>query len=470
MIDLIQHQTAGIGLASGVILLMLALCFLVGDRLRPTWGLRWIALAMTLSALRTLLAIFNPGWIGPHGYGLLAAGGLAALVVGLRRYLGRDEHPAAGEWLFVTGGWFLAMQAAQAAGLGPVAGPAASTLIYLYLAALCVPRLRPVAGQAHWLAAGALLLNPVLVVGVGLGVLQLDLLPLRSWASLALALVGLGLLMAGSGRLRLELQSELDARQRAEAALRALNESLEQRIYERTEELEGLVEGLESFNRMVSHDLRGPLGGLGGAAHLARQALDQGNAARADELLGLIGDEASRLGGLVTQLLVLARVSNAELALRDTPLDAVLSEALQTLALSEGPERIACVHREPLPVARVDEALIRQVFVNLVGNALKFAGLRGEPEVRVRRTPQGPAVVIEVRDNGPGFEPACAADLFQPFRRLHGREVEGHGIGLTIVRRIVERHGGRVWAEGRPGQGASFFFSLPVHPGRVLAR
>ena len=468
---LVRSQTAGIGLASGTVLLMLALSFLVGHRLRPNWGLRWMALAMLMSALR--------GWASAAGLSTeawrplmagLAAIGLSALVTGLRRYVGRDRWQPWLEFLGFFLLWQVFTRSAQWAGLGLTAGVMASTLIYLYLAALCVPGLRAVAGQAHRLAAGALVLNPLLVVAVGMGLLGLEVMSLHSWSVMSHSLVGLGLMMATAGRLRIELQAELEGRQRAEAALRALNESLEQRIQDRTEELQGLVDGLESFNRMVSHDLRGPLGGLNGVAQLARDALARQDLARAGQMLDLIHSETGRLSTLVTQLLLLARVSHADLALRVTPLDEVLAQALQTLALSEGRERLDRVQADPLPRAEVDAQLVQQVFINLIGNALKFSERQARPEVRVRESTTeagGRQVVVEVRDNGPGFDPAQAETLFQPFRRLHGREVEGHGIGLTIVRRIVERHGGRVWAESQPGQGARFYFSLP-QPGTSL--
>lgn len=458
----LRDPFAGLAFGAGAMLAMLALCFAVGHRLRPRWGLAWLALAMALAALRSLgtsagLASAAVDQLAA----LLAASSIAALFTGLRLYVGLSAAAPWLEFVLMSAAWMLLRELGRWSGLPQLSGPLASTLLFVYLSALCAGRLRPVAGPAHKLAAVVLVLNPLLVVGIGIGVLGLNLQQLRGWSALALALVGLGLLMAAMGRLRGELNNELAARQLAEASLRLLNDSLEQRIRERTEELQGLVDGLESFNRMVSHDLQGPLGGLSGLAAVVRRALQAGDHARADQLLGLMANETRRLGELVNQLLVLARVTNAEPALRDTALDAVLAEALQALAVSHGEAALACVHAQRLPHAQVDPSLLRQVFVNLVGNALKFCRHAARPEVRVQAARSTDEVVVEVRDNGPGFDPALASELFQPFRRLHGGEVEGHGIGLSIVRRIVERHGGRVWAEGRPQQGASFFFSLP---------
>ncbi len=121
-----------------------------------------------------------------------------------------------------------------------------------------------------------------------------------------------------------------------------------------------------------------------------------------------------------------------------------------------------------LPDLQADPALVRQVFANLLANAIKFSGGAERPRVEVgaTRASDGSAV-FHVRDNGVGFTEAQVRELFVPFRRLHAERFEGHGIGLTIVRRIVERHGGRLWAEGKPGQGATFYFSLEEQPSTV---
>ena len=456
---------AGMAFAAGLMLLMLAAAFAVGRHLRPGWGMDWLSLAMALAGTRALMAsVWAPtGAWWPFTAALLAAGTLAALLVGLRRYVGLVSGWPTLVFVAAVAAWFGLRALLEALGAGPQAGPLASALVYAYLALLCAGRLSRVAGRAYPLVAAALVIHPVLVLGVGQVWLQLAPGPLRGWSALGSAIVGMGLLMAGMGRLRGELQHELHRREEAEQALRLLNGSLEQRIQERTAELEGLVDGLESFNRMVSHDLCGPLGGMRSLAELTLNAHRAQDGAKVEQFLVLLRDESERLGGLVQQLMLLARVTQADLALQDTPLDQVLAESLRSLALSEGADRLACVQAEPLPVARVDRGLMGQVFVNLIGNALKFAGLGGQPQVRVRSRPEDAEWVIEVRDNGPGFDPARAAELFQPFRRLHGREVAGHGIGLTIVRRIVERHGGQVWAESTPGQGARFCFSLPRH-------
>jgi signal transduction histidine kinase len=140
----------------------------------------------------------------------------------------------------------------------------------------------------------------------------------------------------------------------------------------------------------------------------------------------------------------------------------VVQQALQTLAIDGRPERLAAVTVGALPELACDAVLLRQVFVNLLSNALKFTRDAATPMIMVQAERSGGDWQVTVRDNGVGFDPRRAADLFRPFSRLHQTSFEGSGIGLTIVQRIVERHGGRIWAEGEPGVGASFHFTLPA--------
>lgn len=455
-------QLEGISLASGILLLMLSLCFRVGQVLRPTWGLNWFALAMGIAGLRGLMYAF--GLQGPQRAWIHELSGtfyLAALLVAMRCYGDHSVSRPLRQFVLVTVAMVLFVALGRGVGLGFVAFYALLVACYGYMARLLI-RAHAGGGQTHAIFNAVLVLFPVLVPGIGIGLLHFETHQMPGWSSMSIAMLGIGLLLAILGRLRRELQVELEGRVRAEGALREMNESLEQRIQARTEELEGLVAGLESFNRMVSHDLRDPLGGLSGLAQLAQRAQSEGDGPGLAKLLGLINTETRRLGELVTHLLVLARVSNAELALCDTPLDAVLAEALQSLALSQGETAVQHVRAQPLPNAEVDAQLMCQVFVNLIGNALKFSSLNVAPSVQVCSESGKRSMVIEVRDNGLGFEPAQAPLLFQPFRRLHGKKYGGSGIGLTIVKRIIERHGGEVWAVGRPNEGASFFFRLPV--------
>lgn len=449
---------------AGLVHFTLALVFWYGRRFRPDWGLSWLALSYGASALVNMPGLLPSGAarqpLTPGFFVVLVLGvsALAALVAGVRQFIGRGRRPALSFALAFVG-FVAASSLLRVLGFKDLGGQMAASALFVYLAVLCAGALRLVAGIGNRLALASMLVYPVMVLSaIGLG---METTALNLWAAVPYALVGLGLVVAALGRYQVELDAELERRERAEAQLRRLNASLEERIEARTIELRDMVEGLESFNRMVSHDLRGPLGGLSGLSALARQALAEGDTPRAQRMLELMRSETGRLVELVSDLLTLARVSHADIELRPTALDGVLDEALQVLALSHGAELAQAIARESLPEARADGRLIRQVFVNLLSNALKFSAGRPGVRVRVRGERESRQVVVEVRDNGVGFPEARAAELFQPFRRLHGNAYDGTGIGLTIVRRIVERHGGRVWAEGRPGDGASFFFSLP---------
>jgi signal transduction histidine kinase len=237
---------------------------------------------------------------------------------------------------------------------------------------------------------------------------------------------------------------------------------MEQCVAQRTRELSDAVVALEAFNRMVSHDLRGPLSGIAGMSGLIQDDLARGDTARVQRWMAMMQSQVNRLVRLVDDLLNLTRVGQGELLRTPQPMDSVLAEALEVLALSQPPERIGAISAGPLPQARIDPGLMRQVFVNLLGNALKFTQDTVAPQVAVQAERGDAEWTIRVLDNGPGFDSQRAARLFTPFGQLHGPQYQGSGIGLTIVRRIVERHGGRVWAENRPEGGAAFCFTLPL--------
>jgi signal transduction histidine kinase len=245
-------------------------------------------------------------------------------------------------------------------------------------------------------------------------------------------------------------------------ALRESHETMEQCVAQRTRELSEAVGALESFNRMVSHDLRGPLSGIAGMSGLIQDDLARGDTARVQRWVAMMQSQVNRLVRLVDDLLNLTRVGQGELLRSLQPLDGVLREALDVLALSHPADRVGAIAAGPLPTARVDAGLLRQVFVNLLGNALKFTQDTVAPQIAVVAERGDAGWTVRVLDNGPGFDNGQAARLFTPFGQLHGPRYQGSGIGLTIVRRIVERHGGRVWAENRPEGGAAFCFTLPA--------
>ncbi len=234
---------------------------------------------------------------------------------------------------------------------------------------------------------------------------------------------------------------------------------LEQRVRERTRELEEANRELEAFSRTVAHDLRGPLTGLRGYSMLLLEQLGPSLDARHAGSLRSIDLLAKRMGSLIDDLLRFAQVGRRPLAKSDTDLSALAQLVAEVAVRSAG--GTARVEVAPGMRATCDAALLRVVLENLLGNAVKYASRVPAPRIRVfERDVEGTRRFC-VHDNGAGFPPERAAELFQPFKRLHTQdEFEGTGLGLATVARIVERHGGAVWAEGRPGQGATFSFAL----------
>lgn len=275
------------------------------------------------------------------------------------------------------------------------------------------------------------------------------------------AVLGMTVLTTGLVRAQMSSVRELAARQEVQAELERTNQSLELRVALRTAQLRETIEGLESFNRSVSHDLRGPLGGITGVSRMAREALGRGDVTTADGLLAAISRQSESSTDLVASLLQLARSGEGAVERRAVHTAALVREVADLLVGATANRAQGVVIASELPDLYADPALVRQVFANLLANGIKFSGGVAVPRVEVgaTRSPAG-VVVFHVRDNGVGLSEAQVGQLFVPFKRLHADQFEGHGIGLAIVRRIVERHGGRLWAEGRPGQGATFYFTL----------
>jgi light-regulated signal transduction histidine kinase (bacteriophytochrome) len=187
--------------------------------------------------------------------------------------------------------------------------------------------------------------------------------------------------------------------------------------------------------------------------------------------LTTISQAAERMGDLIDDLLAFSRLGRATLQKTDVNLDELVREALGDFQAETKGRNIACkIH--PLPSVRADRALLRMVLVNLISNAVKFTGARAEAKIEIGSTPnENSEIVIFIRDNGAGFDPQYADKLFNMFQRLHSQaEFEGTGIGLAHVRRIIDRHGGRAWAEGVADGGATFYFSIPKHNGATNAR
>jgi PAS domain S-box-containing protein len=246
-----------------------------------------------------------------------------------------------------------------------------------------------------------------------------------------------------------------------ERRIRELNLSLERRVAERTAELEAANRELEGFSYSVSHDLRAPLRAIAGFAAMLRGQHAAALPEAGRHQLERIEANAARMGALIDDLLKLSRASMHELKRRPTDMEALARMAAHEA--TEGAPRPVEVVILPLPQVQGDHALLRQVWANLLDNAVKYSRGNAAPRVEIgaRRLPD--AVEYYVRDNGAGFDPQHAARLFGLFQRLHSdEEFEGTGVGLALVERIVRRHGGQVGAEGAPGEGAVFRFSLPA--------
>jgi len=336
---------------------------------------------------------------------------------------------------------------------------AAALLCYVGTAALAFRSAHGEPGAGHAFIGLALVAIPA-----WLAVLlarQADLLLLRYHGVLPVLFFGLTLLTVSLLRRRRALEAEVGARRRAEQQLTTLNAQLEQKVGERTADLQSMVAGLESFNRNVSHDLRGPLGGIEGLARMSLDALRRGDADVALRVLPTIASQAEISHKLVEALLELARVGDATLQRQEVDLAALVRETVEQLCMGRASARLPAIQLGELPTVLADADLLRPVFVNLIGNALKFSRDGADARIEIGACANDEGHVVCVRDNGVGFAPGAAARLFEPFTRLHGPRYEGHGVGLSIVRRAVERHGGRAWAEAVPQGGAAFYFSLP---------
>ena len=221
--------------------------------------------------------------------------------------------------------------------------------------------------------------------------------------------------------------------------------------------------GLDSFSRNVSHDLKGPIGSIGVAIRMVLEQQSGRLDAESSRLLSLVGSECDRLRELVDDLLALAKIDQHPLHVTEVSMAALVDATLGDLkdAVADGPSPEVDIG--PLPTVKGDAGLIRQVWHNLIGNAFKFSAKTAAPRVQVFAQRSDREWVFCVADNGAGFDGAQAHRLFGVFQRLHpNSEFPGSGVGLSIVRRIVSAHGGRVWAEGERGAGARFFFSLPA--------
>jgi len=275
---------------------------------------------------------------------------------------------------------------------------------------------------------------------------------------------------AGSGRPLgfSALTRDMTEVRRLQELLQDLNQTLEVRVQERTRQLLEANRDLESFSSSVSHDLRAPLRHITSFIAILQEHLGEQADATTTKHLHTIADAAQRMGALIEGLLAFSRLGLAPLQKREVGMTTQVSASINRLTHDIGAQQVAWAVAPDLPAVLGDPLLISQVWDNLLSNALKYSRKRERAEVQVGwRQDAERGCVYWVRDNGVGFEPRQAHRLFGVFQRLHRpSEFEGTGIGLALCRRILERHGGQIWAESTPGEGSCFYFALPetAHP------
>jgi PAS domain S-box-containing protein len=257
---------------------------------------------------------------------------------------------------------------------------------------------------------------------------------------------------------RKKSRAELEA---ATAQIERMNEELEQHVQERTAQLNATIKELEAFSYTVSHDLRAPLRAIDGFSRLLFEDYDSKLDTEGRRLLEVIRSSTVKMGHLVDGLLAFSRLGRQAMGSSRVDMDELAREAFSEVAGTEKQNKVQ-FKLEHLPPALGDRVLLRQVFINLFSNAVKFTRDREPAVIEAGAKSDDEQNIFYVRDNGAGFDMQYADKLFGVFQRLHAvTEFEGTGLGLAIVQRIIHRHGGRVWAEGKPGEGATIYFSLP---------
>jgi hypothetical protein len=257
---------------------------------------------------------------------------------------------------------------------------------------------------------------------------------------------------------RLELKERVAERERTAAEIRQLNVALEQR----NNDLTVANSDLEAFGHTVAHDLRAPLRHIAGYMSLLERTALRKLTPTEREQLATIRSSAERMNRLIGDLLTFSRLGRAEVRKGPVDVDGLLREVVSEHAAEAGNRNIVW-SLQPMPEVPGDPGLLRQVLENLVANAVKYTGPRDPAEIEIGASRGNGEVIFHVRDNGVGFKSDHASRLYRVFSRLHPAEdFEGTGIGLATVRRIVEKHGGRVWANAKENEGATFCFALPA--------
>lgn len=250
-----------------------------------------------------------------------------------------------------------------------------------------------------------------------------------------------------------------DALLRKQEELKSANEQLEQRVVARTAELEAAVREQESFSYSVSHDLRAPLRHINSFSSILISDYAEELSEQAQNYLGRIRAASGRMAVLIDDLLKLSRFTKCEVRLQQVDLSELAATIVRMFQETD-PGRHAEFVIEPAITTQGDGTMLRQLLENLLGNAWKYTSQKKRPRIHFGKKSFRGKEAFFVKDNGAGFDMAYRTKIFRAFERLHGAEFEGAGVGLATVKRIVQRHGGTVWAEARVGQGATFYFTL----------
>jgi PAS domain S-box-containing protein len=264
------------------------------------------------------------------------------------------------------------------------------------------------------------------------------------------------------GKVLVSVQEDITDRKNAEFQIKKLNEELEVRVIQRTELLEAANKELEAFSYSVSHDLRAPLRSVHSFTKILMEEYEDKLDAEGKRICGIISSSATQMGGLIDDLLNFSRIGRS--SLNQGMIDMNSLSAMVFTDLSNEMEK----SRTNLKIGKLhrvygDQSLIKQVWNNLISNALKYSSKEITPEISIGSSKEGEMITYFIKDNGVGFDMQYVHKLFGVFQRLHSEaEFEGNGVGLAIVQRVIVKHGGKVWAEGDIGKGATFYFALPV--------